>query len=159
MSRIAQISRSSGGVPKLRVPEASVEANGIVGDEVAHPSIHGGPDRAVCMYSLELIEMLRAEGHSVEPGSLGENLTLAGVDWTLMTPGSRWKLGESLEVEVTRYTTPCTTIASCFENREFMRISHERHPGWSRVYARVLRQGVIREGDRIERTSPGSSEE
>jgi MOSC domain-containing protein YiiM len=31
---------------------------------------------------------------------------------------------------------------------EYARISQKRHPGWSRVYTRVVREGTIRAGDR-----------
>lgn len=31
-------------------------------------------------------------------------------------------------------------------HRDYSRVSHRRHPGWSRVYARVLVGGSIRQG-------------
>jgi MOSC domain-containing protein YiiM len=39
---IIQINVSPGGIPKRPVPEATVTAQGIVGDRWAHPDIHGG---------------------------------------------------------------------------------------------------------------------
>ena len=59
---VHQINVSQGGVPKLPVLEAAVGELGLEGDAVANPDIHGGPERAVCLYSLELIEALVAEG-------------------------------------------------------------------------------------------------
>jgi len=32
---------------------------------------------------------------------------------------------------------------------EFARVSQKRHPGWSRVYARVLLEGTIRRDDPV----------
>ena len=36
-----------------------------------------------------------------------------------------------------------------FQGRDFSRISQKRHPGWSRVYARVLVEGHLRPGDPV----------
>ena len=65
MAHVHQISISGGGVPKGAVPEAEVRAGGIDGDRQATPKIHGGPDRAVCLFSLEVIQALQAEGHPI----------------------------------------------------------------------------------------------
>jgi len=34
-----------------------------------------------------------------------------------------------------------------FKGGDYTRVSQKRHPGWSRVYARVLVPGSIRQGD------------
>ena len=154
---IHQISLSKGGVPKLPVMEAEVGALGIVGDQVAHPDIHGGPERALCLFALERIEALRAEGHPILPGSAGENITTAGIEWDTVVPGTRLRLGSDLEVEITRYTTPCTTIRDSFSDGDSNRIHSNLHPGWSRAYARVLIPGIIRSGDSVEILSPVTS--
>ncbi len=78
-SYLHQISVSNGGVPKLPVTEARIIPEGVVGDRQQNRDIHGGVDRAVCIFSLELIEALQAEGHTIKPGSSGENLTIAGL--------------------------------------------------------------------------------
>ncbi len=144
--RVYQINVSPGGVPKRAVAQARVGFTGVEGDRQAHPDIHGGPLQAVCLYSREVIEALRAEGHPVEAGSAGENLTLEGLDWSRIGPGSRLRVGAAL-VEVTRPTNPCHQIAASFVDGRFDRIRHDRHPGWSRMYARVLSEGLVRRGD------------
>src|SRR5215210_2448542 len=83
-----QINVSNGGVPKQPILGAHVGPLGVAGDTQANTKHHGGPDRAVCLFSLEVIERLRAEGHPVAPGTTGENLTLSGIDWTAIGPGS-----------------------------------------------------------------------
>jgi MOSC domain-containing protein YiiM len=107
----------------------------------------------VCLYSLELIEALQGEGHPIVPGSIGENLTLHGLDWTEVRPGARVEIGEVL-LEVTRATSPCHKIAAAFSDGEFTRVSQKAHPGWSRFYARVLREGLVSVGDRFVLTAP-----
>lgn len=145
--RIVQISISPGGVPKLPVDVARVTRDGLEGDAHRDREHHGGPDRAVCLYSMETIRALVAEGHTVVPGSLGENVTVEGLSWASVEPGTRLQLGAAVLLEVTRYTSPCFNIKAVFVGGDFARVSQKRHPGWSRVYTRVLREGTIRSGD------------
>lgn len=148
--RIFQINVSpTGGVPKQATRSASVDMLGIVGNAVANKAKHGGPTAALCLYSLECIQSLQAEGHPFFPGSAGENITISGLDWAHITPGMRLQLGDSVLVEITRYTTPCQTIAGSFRDGDFKRIAHQTHAGWSRVYAQVLTGGAITVGDPI----------
>lgn len=145
---VASISRSSGGVPKLGVPSARVTARGVEGDAQRDRRHHGGPDRAVCLYSLERINALRAEGHPIGPGTAGENVTIAGLDWDRVTPGTRLVLG-AVELEITAFAAPCETIVGSFRDKRSTRISQKLHPGWSRVYARVLAEGELAAGDTV----------
>jgi MOSC domain-containing protein YiiM len=148
-ARIVQISVSPGGVPKTSVAETRVTVSGVEGDGHRHPALHGGPDRAVCLYAMEAIRGLQAEGHGVAPGSLGENVTVEGLDWDAVVPGARLRLGEAVVLEVTRYTNPCVNITHAFRDGDYARVSQKRHPGWSRVYTRVLAAGTIRAGDPV----------
>ena len=145
---IVSLNISAGGVPKLPVEAVTIERGAILGDGHNDRKHHGGPDRAVCIYSQELIESLRREGHPIEPGSAGENVTVAGLDWGAVVPGIRLRIGEA-EVEVTSYTSPCRTISESFLGGSFVRISQIANPGWSRVYARVLVPGRATRGDRV----------
>lgn len=144
--RVHQINVSPGGVPKLPVPRAEVTADGVEGDSQANRELHGGPDRAVCLYSLEVIEALREEGHSIFAGAAGENITLEGIEWDHVVPGTRLRVGPVL-LEVTAPTNPCQKNARWFVDGHFGRMHQGRHPGWSRMYARVLEEGVVEAGD------------
>lgn len=147
--RIVQISVSPGGVPKLPVPSARVTEMGLEGDLHRNMEDHGGPERALCIFAMEQIRVLQAEGHGLSPGAIGENLTVEGVDWERVTPGSRLELGAGVLIEVTRYTSPCFNIKKNFADGDISRVSQKRNPGSSRVYARVLREGTIRQGDTV----------
>lgn len=150
MGKVHQVSVSKGGVPKLPVDGAHVGKLGLSGDDQDNKIHHGGPERAVCLYSLELIERLRADGHPIVPGSVGENLTVAGVPWDELAPGARLRVGERVLLEISSYTTPCKKIAGSFEDGRFARVSQKTHPGESRLYARVLEEGDVRPGDDVE---------
>src|SRR5262245_34940389 len=120
---IHQISISPGGAPKLPVPRAIIPVAGRAGDTQDDTKHHGGPERAVCIHSLEIINRLRAEGRPIAPGTIGENLTISGLDWSRITPGARLQIeataGEPVLLEVASYTDPCSTIRDSFSNVEF----------------------------------------
>ncbi|BCM91368.1 protein YiiM [Abditibacteriota bacterium] len=139
---------ANGGVPKYSVDSARLQTRGVEGDKQNHRKFHGGPMRAVCLYSLELIEALRAEGHSIEPGSTGENLTISGLDWAEMKSGVVLQVGEA-RIELTKTASPCQQIAGSFVENEFKRIAQKTHRGWSRWYARVLVEVEVRLGDEV----------
>ena len=148
--RIFQLNISPGGVPKLAVREAQVTEIGLIGDDHKFPDIHGGPDRAVCLFSLERILELQAEGHPIFPGAVGENVTISGIDWNNVAPGQRLNLGDEVLLEITSYTSPCNSIPDYFSDGKYQRISQKLHPGYSRVYARVLRPGKIVIGQSVQ---------
>ncbi len=152
---IVQISVSRGGVPKLPVMLAEVTELGMAGDgHNEPPHIHGGPERALCLFAIERIEALAAEGHPIFAGATGENVTTRGIDWDTVVPGARLRLGADVLIEITRYTTPCRTNARWFAGGDFPRMHQDRFPGWSRVYARVLHGGVLRPGDPVAVATP-----
>jgi MOSC domain-containing protein YiiM len=121
----------------------------VQGDQQRDRRVHGGPERAVSLYAYELIQALQAEGHPIAPGTTGENLTLHGLDWAALQIGDQLAIGERVCLEITGYAAPCKTIAASFVDQAFSRISHKKHPGWSRLYARVLVEGVIHTGDSV----------
>lgn len=136
-------------MPKLPVPEARITVNGVSGDRQRNLEAHGGPDRAVCLFSLEVIEALQAEEHSIKPGSSGENLTIAGLEWAELKPGDRLRIGDAVRLEIVKYTEPCRFNAQWFRDGNFNRINQKKHPGWSRLYARVLAEGMVKPGDPV----------
>lgn len=148
-AQIFQINTSAGGVPKSAVRQSEVGPLGLVDDGHDDTVHHGGIERALSLYSLELIRALQNEGHPIFPGSTGENITLVGLDWSLMNVGLRLRLGDEVEIEITRYVTPCKTIRESFIDQDFNRISWRTNPGWARAYARVLNTGIVTVGDSV----------
>ncbi len=149
MARVYQINVSNGGVPKRPVVGAEVDRLGVVGDRQADTVHHGGPDQALCLFSLEVIDRFKAEGHPIEPGYAGENITVSGLDWSGVVPGTKLAVGDNVEIEITSFTSPCATNASWFKDGKFGRMSQSRHPGESRVYAKVLTEGSVTVGDGV----------
>ena len=138
-----------GGVPKQPIANARVTAKGVAGDKQRNRRFHGGPQRAVSLYSNEHIQALQAEGHPIAPGSTGENLTIAGLDWAALQIGDWLQIGDQLEIEITGYAAPCSNIVASFASGAITRISQKLHPGWSRLYAKVLAEGEVHVGDLV----------
>jgi len=136
-------------VPKPAVSEAEVGELGIIGDDHDDKENHGGPLQALCLYSVDALKRLQADGHPVGPGGMGENITLEGMDVSDLHPGDRLRIG-AIEVEVTSYASPCKTIAGNFKDGVFTRVSHKVHIEDSRLYARIIRGGRIHQGDPVE---------
>ena len=147
---VYQVNLSDGGVPKRPVLEAVIATTGVEGDRQRNLNVHGGLDRALCLFSQDLIERLQDEGHSIEAGSSGENLTIAGLEWEKLKPGDRLQVGPDVQLEITSYTAPCDQNAQWFRDRDYKRVSQKKNPGGSRFYAKVLREGVVRPGDAVE---------
>src|SRR5262249_36980107 len=104
---------------------------------------------ALCLYSIELLALLRAEGHPAGPGGLGENVTTVGIDLGALAPGDRLRLGAEVEIEIASRVEPCRNIAAGFVDGKYSRISPKLAPSHARLYARVLRAGRLRAGDSV----------
>lgn len=144
--RVVQLAISRGGVPKLPIAEARVTTYGIEGDRQRWKKIHGGPKRALCLFSADVIADLRAEGHPITAGATGENVTIAGLAWSAIGPGTRLSIGGVL-AELTLVAAPCKQIAASFVGHDFRRLDAAR--GAARWYACVVRAGLIRVGDPV----------
>lgn len=149
---------SRGGVPKSSAFEAMLTPAGVGSDAQDDERHHGGPDRAVVLYSLDVIRALQREGHPIGIGTAGENLTVGGIDWPSIVPGTILHVGDA-QLCVTKYATPCSKIGGSFLSRHFMRIAQDEYPGWSRVCARVLAGGIVRPGDPVRLVLPTAREE
>ena len=145
---VAQLNVSSGGVPKLPVDMARIGRRGVEGDTQRTRRHHGRPWQAICLWSSEVIDRLRAEGHPVAPGATGENITVRGVDWRTLRSGVRLGVGDVV-LECSLQALPCKKNARWFIDGDFNRMLHGREEGVSRMYAWVRRGGVVRPGDPV----------
>ncbi|HKT55219.1 MAG TPA: MOSC domain-containing protein [Microbacterium sp.] len=124
---------------------------GVYADVQADRKHHGGLDQAVYAYADEDAAFWAAElGRGVPAGWFGENLRVAGVDVSNARIGEIWRIGSSVELQVTLPRTPCQTFARWVggddEHGWVKRFSRERRLG---AYLRVLRTGRVEAGDEI----------
>ena len=147
---LVQLNLSPGGMPKLPVLFARVTANGVDGDKQRNRKYHGGPDRAICLYSTELYDRLRSLGIDLEPGAVGENFTTTGIDLQRLAKGDRLKVGDECVIEITNIRVPCSNLKKWDTDLPELIVGYS---GW---VAKVVTDGTVRPGDRIELTTPGS---
>lgn len=151
--RLESINASRGGVPKRGMFEALITESGVDGDRQGDRRFHGGPDRAIVLFSLDVIRALQREGHSIAAGTAGENLTVSGLDWRSIVPGSELQIG-TVRLRIPNYTSPCAKIGFSFLDDDSTRISQTRYPGCSRLNARIVSGGLITVGDPVELIDP-----
>lgn len=148
LGHVHRLNRSDGGVPKTAVDAVEVGWRGVIGDRQAARQHHGRPWQALCLWSQEVIDAFAADGHPIAAGSAGENITLRGLDWAQVRPGTRLRVGGVL-CEISSWALPCKKNARWFTSGDFMLMHHDRGPV-SRAYATVLEPGSIRVGDTAE---------
>lgn len=146
---VAGLFVSRGGVPKHPVAEAMAGERGLAGDGQAARRHHGRPWQALCLWSAEVVERLQAEGHPIVAGGAGENVSVRGIEWAAVRPGTRLTLGSDVVAEVSVPALPCAKNARWFLGGDIMRMHHQREPGVSRMYATVLHGGTVRVGDAV----------
>ncbi len=140
---LAQLNTSNGGIPKTSVLAARVTEAGVEGDRQTNRKVHGGSDRAICLYSVELYDDLRKDGIDLQPGAVGENFTTSGVDLQALGVGSKLRVG-ACTIEITDVREPCATLKKCHVTLPKVITGRS---GWM---ARVLEPGFVKPGDVIE---------
>ena len=145
-----------GGVPKLPIRAAIVRYEGMEGDHNRFRAERkaGAPGRAINIFSLERIGQLQDEGHSIEVGSTGENITIEGMDWDALEVGMVLRVGEAT-IQLSEPCAPCSKIEESFVDGRFARVDHEQEFGWSRWLASVVEEGIVGTGDVVSVLVPG----
>lgn len=139
---------ASKGLPKKSIDEAIIGWRGIEGDVQSSRVHHGRPWQALCIWSTDSLQTLQAEGHPIDHGYAGENITIAGIPAEAFRPGAHFRIG-TVRGFITAYALPCSQNKAWFTNGDFMCMSHERGAD-SRVYAMVTHTGNIGVGDAVE---------
>jgi MOSC domain-containing protein YiiM len=127
----------------------AVRGINVDGDEQADRSVHGGVDKAVYAYAREDYEWWGAELgiETLDAGTFGENLTVAGSDLNAAEVGERWRVGSAL-LEVSEPRFPCFKLGIRMGDPKFLkRFAAARRPG---TYLRIIEEGELGAGDRIQ---------
>jgi MOSC domain-containing protein YiiM len=123
---------------------------GVAGDRIIDTEHHGGRDKAVYAYAREDLDAWAGElGRALPGGTFGENLTTYGVDLTQAVIGDHWQVGsEGLVLEIASPRIPCKTFQGWMDEPHWVkRFYAYGAPG---AYLRVLSEGTVGAGDRIE---------
>lgn len=130
---------------KRAVGSAMLSTSGFEGDEQADRRHHGGPDKAVCVYSADHYGFWREFlGMPIEFGAFGENLTVEGAREGDICIGDILQVGDST-AQVTQPRQPCGKLADRHSRPDL--VEKIRDTGFSGFYLRVLTEGPVRAGD------------
>ncbi len=110
---------------------------------------HGGPFKAVCVYSIEQYELWQKElgRDDFRHGQFGENFTVDGMPDDKTHVGDVFRVGNAL-VQVTQPRVPCYRLGIKMGSPEFpKKFLQSNRVGF---YMRVLQEGEVGAGDLIE---------
>ena len=132
------------GIIKTPVASAHIGRLGLEGDAICDRKHHGGADQAIYLYFADDYQFWADQlGRRIEPGTFGENLTIAGVEGRQVGIGDRFAIAAAL-LEVTYHRTPCMTFAARMGDPGWVRRFHRANrPG---AYCRVLAPGDVDAG-------------
>ena len=144
---IAAKSGQTGIYKRPAAEPVRVTKNGLQGDMVCDTANHGGPDQAVYVYGLpDYAWWSETLQKTLEPGTLGENLSVSDLETASLNVGDRFLIGDTV-FEVTAPRIPCVTLATRMGDPAFVkRFRYAERPG---VYCRVLQAGFVRVGDGV----------
>jgi MOSC domain-containing protein YiiM len=142
---------SSGFVKRAVQEPVTVTQGGLIGDEQADLTVHGGPDKAVYGYGavnyLDWREEYPHHGELLVPGGLGENLAIDGLRENDLCVGDIHAIGTT-QLQVCQPRQPCFKLALRFNDKHMLKaMIRSGRSGW---YYRVLQPGIINSGDSVE---------
>ena len=124
------------------------------GNSQANLSVHGGPHKAIYVYSCDHYDWWsKTLGRDdLSFGHFGENLTLFELDEDQIAIGDRLRVGTALTA-VTGPRIPCFKLAMKFNDKSMpRRFTQAARPGF---YLRVIETGLVEAGDTVERVQNG----
>lgn len=130
----------------------SVGALGLQGDRQCDLLNHGGEHKAVYGFALDHYGYWRKvlDNPGLGPGAFGENLTVSGLDEDTVRIGDQVAIGSVL-LQVSQPRVPCFKLGVALDDdRAPALFTRHFHTG---VYFRVLQEGQLKRGDRVDITS------
>jgi len=134
---------------------------GVLGDEQADPTVHGGIEKAIYVYPHEhypfwnaLLSRELNRPMNLQPGSMGENFTITGLLETDVFVGDTLQIG-NLEFVVTKLRESCFKFNARMAYKGAAKaMLQSGFCGW---YMRVITPGELNAGSTIKRL-PGRQE-
>jgi MOSC domain-containing protein YiiM len=120
----------------------------LAGDQQADLTVHGGTDKAVCVYSVDHYPAWRKETGIAEcgPGWFGENFSIAGQRESTVAIGDTFRIGAAL-VQVSQPRVPCWKLGRRWSRPDMPKlVVHSGRTGW---YLRVIEEGMVKAGQEL----------
>ncbi len=124
---------------------AAVTRSGLIGDGQADLVNHGGPDKAICVYSFSHKAYWEAEwGKPMEYADFGENFSVTGLPEQEVCIGDVFRVG-SARLQVSQARLPCFKLGL---KHGLPRLPEQvQQTGYTGFYLRVLEEGDVLAGD------------
>ena len=120
----------------------------LAGDRQADLKVHGGPDKAVCVYSADHYPSWRQQlgVQQCGPGWFGENFSVEGQVETDVAVGDTYRVGTAV-VQVSQPRAPCWKLGRRWNRMDMPKlVLQSGRTGW---YVRVLQEGDVERGDTL----------
>jgi len=140
---------TSGFLKESVVEPIWLGATNLAGDGQADLEHHGGPHKAVCVYSNEHYPYWRQQlhNHELSGGDFGENVTIDGLSERDVCIGDVWSIGGAV-VQVSQPRQPCWKLARRWAVKDLaLQVQQTGFTGW---YFRVLTESFVQQGMRLE---------
>ncbi|UCE97923.1 MAG: MOSC domain-containing protein [Dehalococcoidia bacterium] len=141
MAKIIAVCKSDNkGCKKQASEEGTLEKNyGLIGDAHADFNSH----RQLSLLAIESIRKIRQLGADVHPGDFAENLTTKGIELHTLPIGTRLRIGDDIELELTQIGKECHDRCAIFKQVGTCVMPLEG------IFTRVISGGVVKVGDKI----------
>jgi MOSC domain-containing protein YiiM len=157
MSGIKKSSISHAGQPS----PVDINTLGVIGDEQADLTVHGGLEKAIYVYPLEhypfwnaLLSRELKTPFDLQPGAMGENFSITGLLEADIFVGDALQIGD-LEFVVTKLREPCFKFNAKMRYKGAAKaMLQSGYCGW---YMRVITPGKLMAGSTIN-LLPGKQE-
>ena len=126
----------------------SLSLTKLAGDGQSDLKVHGGPDKAVCVYAAEHYPFWREElgAQDCGPGWFGENFSVEGQSEKDAAVGDTYRIGTAL-VQISQPRAPCWKLGRRWNRIEMPKlVVQSGRTGW---YLRVLEPGEVERGDAL----------
>ena len=122
--------------------------NDVKKDTVIDRVHHGGTNKACYLFSSDYYGYWKQEYPKLDWdwGMFGENLTIQGLDESIIRVGDIYRVGKAL-VQVSQPREPCYKLGVRFQDQNILKkfIAHN-HPG---TYVKILEEGEVQTGDEM----------
>jgi MOSC domain-containing protein YiiM len=120
----------------------------LTGDQQVDLKNHGGEHKAVYAFSADHYPFWQQKLglNSLSYGQFGENLTISGLDESLLSIGDQLQVGDSV-LEITQPRVPCFKLGIAFGLEAMPRLFVENAA--TGIYFRVIETGAVVAGDKV----------
>ena len=147
--RVNVRTKSSGEIVSLNISKKKgekkkpVSSLTLIKEKGVKSDAHFSSERQLSLLPFESVRRMKNAGLEVGPGSFAENITMVGIEPSLLKIGQRLKIGPVI-VEVTHIGKDCHKPCAIYKEAGYCVMPTDG------VFAKILSSGEVKNGDTIE---------